>query len=136
MSAYPKDKKPFAWVVLPLHYTLKIGGQSGERSQRAAKRRIYSPNRLLNGIPTQSNWLRESDSNRREMLMRHLSAPLDYPAFKSLIHQFLLIVLRKVASHSTIKCAIECSFNGRRCRVQISTCIKQFKILLRLPHGA
>ena len=23
MSAYPMDKKPFAWVVLPLHYVLK-----------------------------------------------------------------------------------------------------------------
>ena len=88
MSAYPMDKKPFAWVVLPLHYTLKsikrhslapsrrcivrdrqalvwVGailawfdpsfknyGQSGERSQRAVKRQIYSLNRLLNGIPT------------------------------------------------------------------------------------
>lgn len=37
--------------VTPIYYN-KIGGQSGERSQRAAKRRIYSPNRLLNGIPT------------------------------------------------------------------------------------
>ena len=25
--AYPMDKKPFAWVVLPLHYTLKIGAR-------------------------------------------------------------------------------------------------------------
>ena len=33
-------------------YIEKDGGQSGERSQRAFKRRIYSPNRLLNGIPT------------------------------------------------------------------------------------
>lgn len=38
--------------VLPLYKSRENGGQSGERSQRAFKRRIYSPNRLLNGIPT------------------------------------------------------------------------------------
>lgn len=37
---------------------------------------------LLCELPIK-NWLREPDSNRRKMLMRHLSEPLDYPAIEN-----------------------------------------------------
>ena len=58
--------------VLPLYKSRENGGQSGERSQRARKRRIYSPNRLLNGIPTHmKNWWTVEDSNFLKVLSNY-----------------------------------------------------------------
>ena len=61
----------------------EIGGQSGERSQRAVKRQIYSLNRLLNGISTHKLVAGEALESSRIVLMRHSTNHLVLPAIEN-----------------------------------------------------
>jgi len=67
-------------------------------------------------------------------------APLDLKSFNrhttTAVRRQELNPRREHRHTSWVRLQIRCSFNGRRCRVQISTCHDRFEILLHLPHGA